>query len=92
MAAQICETCKWKDARCYCAPNSTCEGYEPEEQKTDVSLEDKLVQIRKMVQDMYIPNLMNVSDGALREARMQKNEIVKHIDSLRKELREEVEI
>ena len=30
MAAQICETCKWKDARCYCAPNSTCEGYEPE--------------------------------------------------------------
>ena len=29
MAAQICETCKKKDARCYCAPNSTCEGYEP---------------------------------------------------------------
>lgn len=28
--AQICETCKWKGARCYCAPNSTCEGYEPE--------------------------------------------------------------
>ena len=28
MAAQICETCKKKDARCYCAPNSTCEGYE----------------------------------------------------------------
>ena len=91
MAAQICETCKKKGGRCYCAPNSTCEGYKPEEKKTDVSLEDKLVQIRKMVQDMYIPNLMNVSDGALREARMQKNEIVKHIDSLRKELREEVE-
>lgn len=30
MAAQICETCKWKGARCYCAPNSTCESYEPE--------------------------------------------------------------
>ena len=28
MAAQICETCKKKDARCYCAPNSTCEAYE----------------------------------------------------------------
>lgn len=30
MAAQICETCRHKDKRCYCAPNSTCEGYEPE--------------------------------------------------------------
>lgn len=28
MTAQICETCKKKDARCYCAPNSTCSGYE----------------------------------------------------------------
>ena len=31
MAAQICETCKWKDAKCYCVPNSTCTGYEPED-------------------------------------------------------------
>ena len=30
MAAQICETCEWKDGKCYCAPNSTCESYEPE--------------------------------------------------------------
>ncbi len=28
MAAQICETCKKKGGRCYCAPNSTCKGYE----------------------------------------------------------------
>ena len=28
MAAQICETCRHKDKECYCAPNSTCEGYE----------------------------------------------------------------
>ena len=28
MATQICETCKYKDGKCYCAPNSTCEGYE----------------------------------------------------------------
>lgn len=28
--AQICETCKKKGDRCYCAPNSTCEAYEPE--------------------------------------------------------------
>ena len=28
MAAQICETCKKKGNRCYCAPNSTCKGYE----------------------------------------------------------------
>jgi hypothetical protein len=29
MAAQICETCRHKGKECYCAPNSTCEGYEP---------------------------------------------------------------
>ena len=29
MAAQICETCKKKGARCYCPPNSTCGAYEP---------------------------------------------------------------
>lgn len=28
MAAQICETCKNKGKRCYCAPNSTCSDYE----------------------------------------------------------------
>ena len=28
MSAQICETCKNKDNRCYCAPNSTCQDYE----------------------------------------------------------------
>lgn len=28
MAAQICETCKHKGKRCYCAPNSTCGAYE----------------------------------------------------------------
>lgn len=30
MTAQICETCKWKDSKCYCSPNSTCSEYEPE--------------------------------------------------------------
>ena len=29
MATQICETCKWEDGKCYCVPNSTCDGYEP---------------------------------------------------------------
>ena len=29
MAAQICESCKHRGKRCYCAPNSTCGGYEP---------------------------------------------------------------
>lgn len=28
MLAQICETCKNKGKRCYCAPNSTCSDYE----------------------------------------------------------------
>ena len=30
MAAQICETCKKKGNRCYCALNSTCGAYEAE--------------------------------------------------------------
>ena len=30
MVAQICETCKNKGKKCYCAPNSTCSDYEEE--------------------------------------------------------------
>lgn len=92
MAAQICETCKKKGNRCYCAPNSTCEAYESEDSKTDISLEEKLVQLRKMVQAIRIPNVMNASDIVLREARAQKNEVVQYINYLRRELKEEVEI
>lgn len=29
MATQICENCEHKHDRCYCAPNSTCDKYEP---------------------------------------------------------------
>jgi hypothetical protein len=28
MAAQICETCKYKGCGCYCPPNGTCAMYE----------------------------------------------------------------
>ena len=38
MAAQICETCKKKGNRCYCAPNSTCEAYEPEVKMTEYKI------------------------------------------------------
>ena len=90
MAAQICETCKKKGARCYCAPNSTCGAYEPEATEPN-NLKAHLIHIRRMVQSMYIPDLMNVSDGALREARIQKNEIYKHISYLVQEVGREVE-
>ena len=90
MAAQICETCKKKDARCYCAPNSTCEGYVPKTTEPN-QLKAHLIQIRRMVQAMKIPNLMNASEGVLSEARVQKNEVIKYINDLIKELREEVE-
>lgn len=90
MAAQICETCKYKDGKCYCAPNSTCEGYEPKVTEPN-NLKARLIHIRRMVQSMYIPDLMNVSDGALREARIQKNEICKHISYLVQEVGKEVE-
>ena len=46
MAAQICETCKKKDARCYCAPNSTCEGYE--ERKMTRFEQIKLMDVEEM--------------------------------------------
>lgn len=90
MAAQICDTCKHQGGRCYCAPNSTCGGYEPKATEPN-NLKAHLIQIRRMVQSMYIPDLMNVSDGALREARIQKNEIFKYISCLIKEVGKEVE-
>lgn len=89
MAAQICETCKHKSNECYCAPNSTCELYEPKATEPN-QLKAHLIRIRMMVQVMKIPNLMNASDGALSEARIQKNEVIKYINDLIKELREEV--
>lgn len=44
--AQICETCKKKNDRCYCPPNSTCMAYE-EDKQTEKSLLERLV-------DLYI--------------------------------------
>ena len=42
--AQICETCKKKGDRCYCAPNSTCEAYEPE-----INMNPKNPQVEKIL-------------------------------------------
>ena len=42
--AQICETCKKKNDRCYCAPNSTCEAYEPE-----INMNPKNPQVEKIL-------------------------------------------
>lgn len=51
MAAQICETCKKKDNRCYCAPNSTCEAYEP---RASTNFEKiKLMSIEEMTGNIY---------------------------------------
>ena len=52
MTAQICDTCKWKDGKCYCAPNSTCEGYE---KRTMTNFEKiKLMDIDEMAELMSI--------------------------------------
>ena len=40
MAGQICETCKYKNALCYCSPNSCCTEYEEEQKITIGMLED----------------------------------------------------
>ena len=50
-----------------------------------LNMDDRLLKLRKMVESLYIPNLMRVSDGALTAARLQKNEITKEIDSIRKD-------
>ena len=45
--AQICETCSYKDGKCYCSPNSTCTEYEPE------------VDINKFNKDFLSKNCLN---------------------------------
>ena len=54
--AQICETCKYKDGKCYCSPNSTCAGYEAEVDVDDYTNFYKLV-------DLYIKD--TACDGQL---------------------------
>ena len=51
--AQICETCSYKDGKCYCSPNSTCTEYEPE---VDINKFNKL-------SDLYIKD--TACDGQL---------------------------
>lgn len=50
-----------------------------------LNMDDRLLKLRKMVESLYIPNLMIASDGALTAARLQKDEITKEIDSIRKD-------
>ena len=50
-----------------------------------LNMDDRLLKLKKMVETLYIPNLMNASDGALTAARSQKKEITKEIDSIRKD-------
>lgn len=51
MAAQICDTCMKKGDRCYCAPNSTCEGYEP---RAITNFEKiKLMSVSEMAGNIY---------------------------------------
>lgn len=54
--AQICETCKYKDGKCYCSPNSTCKGYEPEVDVNEYANFNKLA-------DLYIKD--TACDGQL---------------------------
>ena len=50
--AQICETCKKKGNRCYCAPNSTCEGYEKRNMTRFEQI--KLMDVGEMAKDIYL--------------------------------------
>lgn len=50
----------------------------------NMNIDDKLLKLRKMVESLKIPNLMNASEGSLKNARQLKNEIIKEISSIRK--------
>ena len=76
--AQICETCEWKDGKCYCSPNSTCEGY-----KYDMSMLGVIAPFEgKKIYAFYSPftNHDNKDDVAV-VAALSKEEA---IDKLRK--------
>ncbi len=54
-----------------------------------MNYDEMLLNLAKMASSIKIPNIMNVSDGALDLARKQKTEVAKEIGRIRKLMKEE---
>lgn len=52
-----------------------------------MNYEEMLSNLAKQMKAIKIPNLMNVSDTDLRNARIQKDEVIKEIHRIRKLIR-----
>ena len=57
-----------------------------------MNYEEMLSALAKKVSAIQIPNIMNASDIGLREARIQKDEVLKEIHRIRKLMKDEEEI
>ena len=57
-----------------------------------MNYEEMLLNLAKMVSAIKIPNIMNADDTTLREARMQKDEVIREIHRIRKLMRDEMNI
>jgi len=55
-----------------------------------MNYEEMLSNLGKKVSAIKIPNIMNASDIALREARIQKDEVLREIHRIRKLMKSEV--
>ena len=58
MAAQICETCKYRYEECYCSPNSTCKDYE----------EDRVEAIRVNWREEIVQNVKDCGQSLIDNA------------------------
>ena len=54
--------------------------------------EEMLLALAKKVSTIQIPNIMNASDMSLRQARIQKDEVLREIHRIRKLMKSEDEI
>lgn len=54
--------------------------------------EEMLLALAKKVSTIQIPNIMNASDMSLRQARIQKDEVLREIYRIRKLMKSEDEI
>ena len=57
-----------------------------------MNYEEMLSVLAKKVSTIQIPNIMNASDVGLREARLQKDEVLKEIHRIRKLMKSEENI
>jgi hypothetical protein len=58
----------------------------------NMDYEEMLLALAKKVSTIQIPNIMNASDMSLRQARIQKDEVLREIHRIRKLMKSEDEV